>query len=292
MNEELKNYLVNLGIEKLMESELGAKLDQALSIFKLVEKHVNALSEKQEEEFYTGMKVATIMTFSILKKLKDGCQISGFANDDWKDILKTVSEQAVLMDEQEYVKHTFGMYEKYIRSWTPYVATFAPENSVAAIDALADELAEKREVLDSEQIGEVQFIEDCLWISLEAMVKLLASMAYRVAPEEYAGYAQAVAAYAFEYGRFMLYQREQELVNEFIQSQYKLDAELELKYESFIKDLEQQSEQFCVLIDNAFAPDFREAFLHSILLAKSAGVVESEVLTTMEDIDSFFCDYI
>ena len=33
MNEELKNYLVNLGIEKLMESELGAKLDQALSIF-------------------------------------------------------------------------------------------------------------------------------------------------------------------------------------------------------------------------------------------------------------------
>lgn len=134
----------------------------------------------------------------------------------------------------------------------------------------------------------VQLIEDCLWISLEAMVKLLASMSSLIAPEEFAAYAQALASYAFEYGRFMLHRREQELVKEFIQAQHELDAELEAKYEAFIEELKLQSEQFSMLIDNAFAPDFREAFLHSILLAKSAEVDDSEMLTTTEDIDAFF----
>ena len=290
MNKELKNYLFTMGIEKLMESKAGDKLEQAMGIFKNVEKHVDALSEKQGEEFCTSMKSATVMIFSILLKIRNGKQLSAFTSEDWKDITKDVSENTILMDDQQYVKSVFFMYENYIRYWASYVETFAPEKTVSIIYGLADELAAKRELLDAGQMDEVAFIEDCLWISLESMVKLLSCMASLVAPEEFAAYAQAAAAYAFEYGRFMLYHREQELITQFIESQYKLDAELSAKYEAFLKDLQQQSEQFCMLIDNAFAPDFRQAFLNSIILAKSAGVDESEVLTTVEAIDDFFME--
>ena len=134
------------------------------------------------------------------------------------------------------------------------------------------------------------YIEECLWISLEAMIKLLAATAYPFMNKDYAELGQAMAAYAFEYGRFVLYRREQELVNEFIQAQHNMDKELEEKYTKFISALEEQSKQFYVLIDNAFVPNFRETFLYSIKLAQAVGVKDAEVLRTVEDIDSFFED--
>lgn len=79
-------------------------------------------------------------------------------------------------------------------------------------------------------------------------------------------------------------------INQFIESQYQLDAELEQKYAAYLEDLQKEAQQFYTLIDNAFAPNFRDAFLHSILLAKAAGVKEEEILSSPEDIDSFFLD--
>lgn len=90
--------------------------------------------------------------------------------------------------------------------------------------------------------------------------------------------------------RCQIYRREQEIVNLFLESQSQLDAELETKYAAYIDDLAKESEQFYLLIDNAFAPDFKEAFLHSFLLAKAAGVQETDILSSSEDIDAFFLD--
>lgn len=71
-------------------------------------------------------------------------------------------------------------------------------------------------------------------------------------------------------------------------AQYCLDTELEKQYAAYLSELETQSKQFYALIDHAFAPDFRTAFLHSILLANAAGVKKAEILSSVEDIDSFF----
>ena len=288
MKEELKVYLQDLALEQLMKSPVGEKMQYAMDTFEEVQKHLYALSEKQGEETATTVKVGTIMAFAIMRKIYDGTMPADLTQEDWKDIAHAVSEYAILSDDQQYVKFVFGMYERYIRFSVAWVESFSSEETVNAIVGLADELAYKTEQLNDEQIEEVKYIEDCLWISLEAMIKLLSAMAVRVMGEDYGAFAQALATYAFEYGRLMLYKREQEIVDEFLQSQYEMDEELERKYSLFIEELEKQASQFYVLIDNAFVPDFRDAFLKSILLAKAAGVEEDEILKSVEEIDEFF----
>lgn len=290
MDKAIETYLKDMAIDQLMNSPAGSKIKYAMQIFEKAQTNVYALLEKEGEEGTTTVKAVTIMTFSLLNKFVDGKKLAELTNDDWKQIANEVSEHAVMMEDEDYTKFIFGKYEEYIRFSAKKISLYASENTVEAINALADELAEKRTSFDDGQIGEVAYIEDCLWIALEAMLKLIASTASKVAPEEYAEFAQALASYAFEYGRYVLYSREQELLAEYIEAQHQLDKELEEKYNSFITELEEQTEQFYMLIDNAFAPDFRETFLGSIKLARAAGVAEEEILSTTDDVDSFFMD--
>lgn len=288
MNTELKTHIENLGINQLMQSSLGDKLEAAMYIFEKVQKNLTAISEKQEDDINT--KIVTILTFSILKQFTNGKKLSDFNTEVWKGIANDVSEYAVLQDDQKYSQFVFHMYEQYIRQSVTQIEGFASENTVTAIKSLADELYDNSEKLNSEQIDEVTYIESCLWISLEAMIKLIAAINPLIKDKDYSDFVQALASYAFEYGRYTLYRREQELVNEFMQSQYELDKTLEEKYKAYINDLNTQASQFYTLIDNAFTPDFRSAFLYSITLAQSTGVNKADVLTTCEDIDSFFMD--
>lgn len=273
-----------------MKSPAGEQLQHAMQIFQTVQNHYFALAEKQDEMGMTGIKTITIMTFSILKKIASGKMPSELDKDDWKDIAADVSQFAVLADDQQYSVFIFSLYERYIRHSVMQIEELISAENVAGINGLADELHSKAAALGSGYISEVAYIEDCLWISLEAMIKLLASTAALYGDQRVTDFTQALASYAFEYGRLMLYSRELEIVSQYIESQYQLDAELEQKYATYLEDLQKESEKFCVLIDNAFAPNFRDAFLHSILLAKAAGVKEEEILSTTEDIDSFFLD--
>lgn len=290
MNREIENYLKDITIEYFVNSKLGSKLENALSIFEKIQENITALIDKQGEECNIGLKAVTVMTFAILKKISSEKKLAEFDKQDWKEIANAVSEYAVLLDETQYVISVFSMYEKYIRASADYIATYAYESNVQAIRLLADEIQEKTVQLKNGQVRELDYIEQCLWISLEAMIKLIASSVSKFASEEYSELAHALAMYAFEYGRMSLYKQELELVNEFINSQYQLDEELKNKYDIFIKKLEMQSEQFMMLIDNAFSTGFREKFLGSIASAKAIGVSENEILVAIDDIDAFFMD--
>ena len=290
MEQNLEKLLKDLALEQLMKSPLGDQLQHAMHIFDKVQAHYFALAEKQDEMGMTGIKVVTILTFSILRKIASGKKPSELNKDDWKDIAADVSRYAVLADDQQYSVFIFNLYESYIRHSVQQIEGIISEETASVINGLADELHSKADALSAGYIPEVTYIEDCLWISLEAMIKLLACTAYLRGDQQIADFAQALASYAFEYGRMMLYSRELEIVNQFIESQYQLDAELEQKYAAYLEDLQKESQQFYMLIDNAFAPNFRNAFLHSILLAKATGVKEEEILSSAEDIDSFFLD--
>ena len=288
MNNEIKDYLKDLAINKLMETEIGDKIEVAFTLFKKVQANLCALSEKEGDELATLTKIYTIMTFSILKKFSTGKSPLSFIKDDWKDIANDVSEYAILIDDQEYVVFVFGMYEKYIRASLDYIRTFAKEKDVLAIETLADELCIKSEMLKNGDLEEVSYIEDCLWICLEAMLKLLSAMSKLIRNDEYSELVQALALHAFEYGRFVLYRQEQLLIDELIQQQYEIDIALQEKFDQYIIKLEEEANYFYTLIDNAFVPNFREQFLHSIVLAKVAGVDEREILNSVDDIDEFF----
>lgn len=290
MKNEMELYLQDVTIEQLLHTKVGDKFQRAMSTFEKVQQYLYAFADTKGKEKETAIKIGTIMTFSLLQKFAGGKKPSELSSEDWKDIAKDVSDYAVFQEDQKYVQFVFCMYERYIRYSADSIEGTVPEHIVLSIRNLADEIQTKTGLLESEQIEEVVYIEDCLWISLEAMIKLLSVTAYRFMDKDYAEFGQAMAIYAFEYGRFILYRQEQELVNEFVRAQHNMDKELEEKYTKFISALEEQSKQFYVLIDNAFVPDFRETFLHSIKLAQAVGVKEEEVLKTVEDTDSFFED--
>ena len=143
-------------------------------------------------------------------------------------------------------------------------------------------------MLKNEEITEAEFVEACLWLSLEAMVKLLSLSLTVVIGKEYAELAQAVSQLAFEYGRYVLYAKEQAILDSYIQNQYALDKQLEEEYAAYLKEVQEQAEQFSKLIEEAFSPDIHEALMSSAALARSAGVKEEELLVTLEDVDLFF----
>ena len=288
MDGYLKHQVAQFALEQLMKTPAGERLQQALQLIQTMQEHLAALSAKEEAPSVTGAKAATVLTLAVLKKIASGKTPSSFNKEDWEELGHAVSEYAILLDGEQYSIFIVQLYEKYIRSSAEMIARLASPETVKAIISLADELRSKEILFRNGQLSEVAYTEDCLWISLEAMIKLIASAASMFCGQQAAEFTQALTSCAFEYGRLMLYRKEQMLISQFTESQYRLDEDLEKQYAEYLAELEEQSKQFYALIDHAFAPDFRTAFLHSILLANAAGVKESEILSSTEDIDSFF----
>ena len=135
---------------------------------------------------------------------------------------------------------------------------------------------------------EADYIEECLWLSLEAMIKLLATSLSMVMGPELAQLTQAAAQLAFEYGRYVLFAREQAILSAYIQNQYILDEELQHQYDEFLRELQENAEQFQGLIDDAFSGKLRDSLMQSAALARAAGVQEEELLTSVDEIDDYF----
>ena len=106
--------------------------------------------------------------------------------------------------------------------------------------------------------------------------------------QEYAGLVQAVTQLAFEYGRYVLFAKEQAILTRYIENQYVLDKQLRADYEAYLAEVNEHAERFRKLIDGAFTTDLHEALVQSAALAREAGVKKEELLTTVEDVDAFF----
>ena len=236
-------------------------------------------------------KTAAIAVFAILKKIAAGKKIPDFSEADWKDIVHNISEYVLLLPDDAYSAFVFRMYESYIRCSVDIIQAFASEEACEKILKLADELRANTKLFHNGSIDEIRYTEDCLWISLEAMFKLLsATCSPLLKGEMVSELSAALADFVFSYGRLMLYRREQEIISAYIEAQYVLDAELEEKYKSYLADLDKQTARCCSLIEQAFSANYREAFLKSMMLAQVTGVEESQTLKNMKEIDDFFLD--
>ena len=279
-----------LTLSFLKETPVGENLERIVPILERVQTAVYALDNNSDSEELRKLKIGTVLLLSVMKKAKAGKAPQKFTKDDWADIANDVSAFAIELDSRDYTAGVFRLYSAWIGQTSKQLIGRVPLRRTNAIQGLAEELNHKIEQLASEEITEVAFVDDCLWISLDAAVKILS--AYLSVPmiPEVGELIHSAANAAFEYGRLMLLKKEQRLLTEFIENQYALDAELEEKFEVFKAELQADADQFNHLIENAFSPDFRDELISSVELARAAGVDEEEILDTQEKIDSFFLD--
>ena len=282
--------LLNSSIEFFLNEKQADYIRQALSVFENVQKNLTALAEKDDEETLTGIKAGTVILLITLKKMTQGKMPNSFSKEDYANIAKAVSEYAVLMDDQDYSSFVFDLYAGYIEASVNVLALRVEKNRADSILNLSNALRQKSAQLKEGTTTETAYIEDCLWISLEAMIKLLSAYIGSTGGNEFADFSQAVSMVAFEYGRLMLYKREQALLTEYIDNQYQLDEKLSAKFEAYKAELKADSDRFNELISKAFDPDFSSSLKNSVELAKAAGVPQEEILDSTEKIDSFFLD--
>lgn len=281
----------DFAINMLIKHPVGEKLETAIAVIEKIQKYLAVADSKKADNELSEMKAATIAVFAVIRKIQSGKIICQFDNTDWKDVINSISEYVLLLPDTEYSVFIFEMYERCIRTSVESISSFAAKEACDSISELADELQRNAELFHNESIDEAKYTEECLWIALEAMFKLFSTTCVSIIKDDtLSEFVNALTDFAFEYGRFMLYKREQEIISEFIEAQYEIDFELEQKYIRYIEDLNRQTEQFSTLIDNAFAPSYRDAFLKSILLAQMTGVEENQILKNREDIDKFFLD--
>lgn len=293
------DVIQELLIREFLDSAPGKKLQKIIEDLASVQKHILSLMEKDDDEKLKLLKIGTVFTLFLIDTLasKGKRRAAELDKDDWKGIAEKVSQYAILNSEQGYSEFVFDLYADYIDLSVETIKATAvkygfPVDKIAldAICAIAAELREKKAQLHRQRINESRYVEDCLWLSLEAMVKLLSTYFTLRLPKEYAQLVQAISQLGFEYGRYVLYAREQALLEEYIQHQYVLDGELQARFEAYMRDVEENAKRFDLLISKAFSPDIHEALVESAELARSFGVPEEEILTSIEDIDSFFLD--
>ena len=284
------DIIQDIVIDELAESPAGQKLTRALEVYETVQRHLAVLAEKSSEEKLTLLKIGTVFQLFLVDTLASGKQISQMTEEDWKGIASKVSKYAILEEEQCYSEFVFSTYADYIDLSAKLVSQRASENNVKAIREIAKTLRENGKQLRAGKLTEPLYVEACLWLLLEAMIKLLCTSLTMVIGEEYGQLAQAVSQMAFEYGRYVLYAKEQRILTEYLQNQRVLDERLQKEYDAFLADLQEQADDFRALIDDAFSPDIQAALHNSAELARAAGVKEDEILKTTEDVDAFFMD--
>lgn len=282
-------------MEAFLTSPVGEKLKQTMETIESVQRNLFALAQSGDSERLKLLKIGTVFQIFLINTMASGKRPAEFSPEDWKAIADKVSEYAILEEGQRYSEFVFSLYANYIQvsaevltKWLEMQHAEIPEERMKQIHALATEIRK------CDSTDEVAYVDRCLWISLDAMLKLLstwlASYFGRAIGQDYAHLATAVSDLAFEYGRYVLYAKEQALLEAYIRNQYALDAQLQRQYEEYLAELQANTERFQSLVDAAFTSDIQNTLRQSADLARAAGVKEDEILRSVEDVDAFFED--
>ena len=286
----LKETAQEIAIDELRNSPAGIKISQAMETVAAVQRNLCALAESEDSTQLNLLKIGTVFQIFLVDKLASGADPKKMKPEEWGSIASKVSQYAVLEAGQSYSDFVFSLYADYIDLSAKGLSKFVSEETLASIMSISSDIRSKTELLREEAISESAYVDDCLWLSLEAMVKLLSSSLTMLIGAEYSQLAQAVLQLAFEYGRYVLYAKEQAILTAYIENQYVLDEQLQQQYDAFRTELAEQAERFNQLIEQAFSSNIRESLMQSAELARAAGVRWEEILTSVEDIDAFFMD--
>lgn len=275
-------------IDDLLNSSALQKLAGVMDAITFVQNNINTAAESDDDIKRKLIKAATVFQIFLVQTLAEGKKPKDLTSEDWKIIAEKVSQYAIMSDGQQYSVFVFTQYAEYIDASAEWLIGKATDEAVASIKELSASIQYNTEQLLCGELSEVNYIEGCMWISLEAMIKLFACSLTPLIGKEFAYLSQAVAQLAFEYGRLVLLTREQKLLESYIENQHVLDEKLQVEYEEYLAELNEYSERFKSLIDAAFTPGIKDSLMQSVDLARASGVREEELLTSIEDVDDFF----
>lgn len=285
MNPDVRD----ITIEYLQNTKIGENLKKAMCALQNVQETAYAYVNDNSPEQLKQIRIGTVLAFSIMNKLFSGKSIKEFDEADWKEIAANVSEKAICIDPRQYSINVFSAYANYVDiSVKVLKAKGISDDKCDAISALAETVRDLSDKLVKEEIPEVDYTEQCLWLMLEAMIKLIATNSSIVIGDDASEFVQSMALYAFEYGRYALYQKEQELLTLYIEHQNKFDDELRIKLEAYQNELQQRQEDFDHLISDAFDPDMASRLKSTVMIARTVGVNDSEILDSIQKVDDFF----
>lgn len=260
--------------------------DKALSF---VEKYL-AIAENvlDQDKAELSIKTATIFLISLWSKLRQTSSVADLTKDDWNSVLGFAVEEAATMDPKDYSLMVFDLYRQSIAFAIGPMRLNASESVINRLEEIVSMMDYYAEELKSEDISETKFIEENLWLSLEAVFLILTDrMNHSSLPRERQELAEAVGALVFQKFRYSHYEKELYAINCCLEYQAELDQRLKDQVNSYIDDLNNELDEFDILVEKAFdTSDYQVAFQGSIDLSKL--LKAEEFLQTQHDIDDYF----
>jgi len=223
------------------------------------------------------------MTFCIdvAKKRKEGKKFKDFNEDDWKEIAGDTGV-GVLKG---------GVRGSSIYLLTNYTAT--PAAVASAIVTASFGVAEQAHLYRNGKLDETTFLVNSEMVCMDAAVSALSSFAGQVlipVPVLGAVVGNAVGTMLYQISKDNLSAKEQKIIENYLIEINDLREDLNEHYKVYLDNLSENMKLFMSILDRAFAPDIRLAFVGSIELARQIGVPEEEILDTKEKITSYFLD--
>ena len=285
----MENLKMEMVIDLLGKTSIGENLRRAMDTLEKIQEVAYAYNMDESSENIKRIRVGTIAILSLLSKIVHGKEIRDFTEDDWKEIASDVVSYAVLVDGQRYSVMSFTFYANYVEaSLRIFEKKNVPDEKCEAIRSIVNEVRELEIVLANRNITETEYTEQCLWLLLESMIKLISIYLSGVVGNNVGEFVEAVSQFGFEYGRFLLLKRERDLLSQFIEKQGELDAELQERFNAYATKVLEKQEEFENIISHAFDPDIMKRFKTSVNIAKIVGVDDEEILDSVLKIDDFF----
>ena len=248
-----------------------------------------ALNNDDDDGTLAVLKTGTVLSVSIFEMMLRGGKSPGeFNSMDWHEILGEVGQN---VQGQNFSVFVFDRYARYIDVSVQLRRDRLSDTMQDEVTELAGELRDLTTSLQNGGIKEPDYVDRCLWISFEAMMKLLSSYLTSFMGDnhkEYRELIEAIVDLSIQYARCSLYSEEQTILEAYLEHQHRLDQELQDRFDSYQAKLKEKTQQFDKLLENAFDPDFRTMLRSSVELAREAGVEEDKILDSVEKIDDYF----
>ena len=282
--------LPEAALEALLASPLGQKLERAMEVFGSVLRHLYALAGSEDGPGLNALRIGTVFQIFLVDVLASGKRAGELTAEDWKQIGEKVSKFAILQEGQTYSEFVFTRYGDFIRLSALKLGGLISPEQAEELSGIAASVDWDTQELRAGRLTESAYAEACLWLSLEGMMKLLAASLTAAAGPELKSLTEAVFQLAFEYGRYVLFRKEQAILTEYLRRQRELDEELKQRLADYLAELQVQAGRFEGLVSRAFSGELHESLLASAALARAAGAKPEELLTTVEEVDAFFLE--